>query len=514
MRRLVLDLTLVFALVASTASLLVAHAQTPVPALAWHPCPLPAGAPATPGTPATMPQGLQCASVAVPLDYADPNGAQISVGIDRLPARDAQRRIGSLVFDPGGPGGSGVQWVMGAAFGLPIFGDAIRDRFDIIGLDPRGVGSSTPVQCDPAIYNQVVSLFPKNEAEFRALVAHNRALGESCLAMTGPLLAHIDTVSAARDIEAVRLALGGEPLNYLGLSYGTELGAQYAALYPDTIRTMALDGALDHDLSEVSMLTGEATAYETAFNRFIAWCAADTSCALHGRDVAALFDNLVATAERSPLPAAACANGSAPRPCQPTVRGEDIRLNAQDMLLFKPPLPALRNPGWNALAQALAKAAAGDASSLSTPLATSPHDPAFAAGPAITCLDFPAGSRTYDDLAARALLGRVVAPRMRGASQSWTIVAGCRGWPVPLVNPPHPADVHGTPPILIVNATHDPSTTYPWATGLLSQIEGSVLLTREGDGHTSYALQGRAHDAIDHYLLTGETPPPNSVYPD
>lgn len=518
MPRLVLRLAIVVAFLAMAPPLLPAVlAQTPVPALAWSPCDLPFAIPPTPGaTPEAPPlDGLACATVAVPLDYADPEGPQITVAINRLPARDEANRIGSLIINPGGPGGSGRQVVLGAAFGIPIFSDAIRDRFDIIGMDPRGVGASTPVQCEPDLYNQPVTLFPQNAAEFQALVDHNRAFGKSCLQMTGPLLAHIDTVSAARDIETVRVALGDEPLNYLGLSYGTELGAQYAALYPDRIRVMALDAALDHNLSEVSLLADETGAYEEGFTRFVAWCAADASCALHGQDAGSVFDDLVARAEQAPLPAPACANNTAATPCQPTVRGEDLRLNTQQMLLFKQPNPALGMPGWNGLAEALAAAAAGDASAFSRKLATGPTNDTLFAGPAITCLDFPATSEDYDDLAALELLGRVVAPRMQGAGQAWTVVTGCLGWPAPLVNPPHPAAVREAPPILIVNATHDPSTPYVWAHGLLRQIEGSVLLTREGDGHTSYLLPepSQTRAAIDTYLLTGQTPPPNTVYP-
>jgi pimeloyl-ACP methyl ester carboxylesterase len=493
--------------------------RPPVSQLAWESCDLPFEIPATPAADASAPpplSGLECASVSVPLDYANPGGDQITVAFNRLPARDAPNRIGPLIVNPGGPGGSGMELVLGAALGLPLFGDDIRDRFDIIGMDPRGVGASTPVKCDPDLYNQPVSLFPENEAEYEALLAYNRALGESCLAMTGPLLGHIDTVSAARDIEAVRLALGGEKLNFLGLSYGSMLGAQYAALYPEQIRVMALDGALEHSLSEITMLVDEATAYEEGFNRFVAWCAEDTACALHGQDAGALFDDLVAQAEETPLPAPACADGTAPQPCQATVRAEDLRLNTQEMLLSPEPQPEFGIPGWNGLAQALAEAAAGDASAFSRKLVSGPTDNMLLAGPAIACLDFPAGSQDYDDVAALHVLGRAIAPHMHGAGQSWTIVTKCLGWPVPLVNPPHPANVRGAPPILIVNSTHDPSTAYPWAHGLLRQIEDSVLLTRLGDGHTSYLRPGpsRTRAAIDKYLLTGETPPPNTVYED
>jgi pimeloyl-ACP methyl ester carboxylesterase len=512
MRNVLLDVAVVCGLVLATITIPpVARAQTPVAQLDWRPCDTSPADPATPfATPDASPPGLDCASLAVPLDYAHPDGPRITLGINRLKAKDSQARIGSLVFDPGGPGGSGGQLVAFAALGAPLFSDAVRDRFDLIGLDPRGVGASTPVRCDPDVYNRPVSLFPSDEAGFQQLLAHNKALGESCLRMTGPLLAHIDTVSAARDIEVVRQALGEGKLNYLGLSYGSMLGTQYAALYPDQIRVMALDGALDHDLSETSMLVDEATAYEQELDRFVAWCDQTAECALHGRDAGALFDRLVAQADRTPLPALACASGTAPAPCRPTVTGADLRINAQNLLLFKNPLPAVGLPGWNGLAEALVNAEAGDASLLATPMASGQEDPLYPAL-AIACLDFPAQSRSEGDLAAKEMLGRVIAPHLRGASQTWTIQTGCLGWPAPLINPPHAAAVRGAPPILLVNATHDPSTSYVWAHGLLDQLPSAVLLTRDGDGHTSYLFPGHTRDAIDAYLVTGVTPAPNTV---
>jgi pimeloyl-ACP methyl ester carboxylesterase len=506
---------IVGALMLTGTSLPTARAQTPVAGLDWLPCGEIRATATTPDADVSKPDGLECATLSVPLDYADPGGPQITLGIGRLPARDQAHRIGNLFLNPGGPGASAVDFLTAAAFGVPFFSADIRDRFDLIGIDPRGVGLSSPVQCDPAIYNQPVSLFPHSQTEYDALVAHNKALGESCLAMTGPLLGHIDTVSAARDIEAVRVAMGGEPLTFLGLSYGSMLGAQYAALYPTTIRAMALDGALDHDLSEITMLADEVSTYEASFDRFVAWCAEDAECLLHGQDVGKLFDDLVARADQTPLPAPACANGSAPNPCRPTVSGEDLRFDVQDLLILKPARPDLHSEGWNDLAKALRQAAAGDASLLSPVVATSATDSIYPQL-AIACLDFPAGSKSYDDVVAREELGKVRAPHMQGASQTWTIITGCPGWPVPLVNPPHPADVHGAPPILIVNSTHDPSTSYRWAVGLLTQIDGSVLVTRAGDGHTSYLLPApsQTKDAIDHYLLTTETPPPNTVLQD
>ena len=485
-----------------------AGAQTPVAELAWAPCPPMMAGTATPE--AAVDSGLECATLRVPLDYADPTGEQITIGLNRLPARDPAKRIGNLIFNPGGPGGGASPLVALEAGGTPVFTPAVRDHFDLIGMDPRGTGTSTPVRCDPAVWNDYVSLFPKDQAGFEQLRAHTEAVGESCLRLTGPLLGHLDTVSAARDIEQVRLALGGEPLNYLGLSYGTQLGATYAQLFSDNIRVMALDGALDHAQRGLAMLDNEARAHEKELERFAEWCEATATCALHGQDVLAVYDELVATANEHPIPAPRCAELGY---CRSESTGEDIRFAVQTYLLFKHPTAAFGLPGWEGLAKALAEARAGDASGFPSYVARSEADGIYA-GLAIECVDWATDVETYDDIAAYETFARVIAPHSQGATQTWTVLTGCMGWPVPVANPPGVWNVEGTPPILIVNATYDPSTAYLWAQLMREQIDGSILLTRLGDGHTSYLLpsESQTRDSIDHYLITGETPPPNTVY--
>ncbi|WP_426562583.1 alpha/beta hydrolase [Angustibacter sp. McL0619] len=497
-----LALVLAIASVVTTGAGPAAAARSaPVAAqqLHWTPCPFP-----------DAPAELQCASVAVPLDYAHPGGAKTVVTVDRLPAVGGPR-VGSLVFNPGGPGGSGTEIVYGESIGAGFFSAGVRRHFDLIGLDPRGVGLSNPVKCDPAVFNARVSLFPKTEAGFRRLVAHNRAFGESCRRLTGPLLEHVDTLSAAKDIEALRQALGEGKLNYLGLSYGTQLGETYADLYPHRIRTMALDGALVHSLPATTLFADEETGYDIELKRFARWCDQTASCALHGRPVLPLFDRVVATADQHPIPASGCATNG----CRPEVTGDDIRFNTQGLLLFKTPIPFIAPDGWNDLAVALAQAAAGDASGFSMPLASAPDDGAMnAGGLAVECLDWPDPIHTFADMQRYEAFGQLLSPRLRGASQSWTILAGCLGWPAPATNPPAPIEVTGTPPILLVNATHDPSTQYVWAQQMATELRTSVLVTRAGDGHTTYLTHGpsRTRDAIDRYLVTGRTPPPGTVY--
>jgi pimeloyl-ACP methyl ester carboxylesterase len=455
--------------------------------LQWHACPLP-----------DAPPELQCASIQVPIDYARPRSGTTTVTVDRLRATDPAARIGSLVFDPGGPGGSGTEIVYAESLGIPLFTPAVRRHFDVIGLDPRGVGLSSPVLCDPGVLNLHLSLFPQDRHAFRDLRRADRELGRSCRERTGRVVEHVDTASAARDIEALRAALQEGPLNYLGLSYGSQLGSTYAAMYPDRIRAMVLDGALIHSAGPVQLFTDEVRAYEDSLVRFARWCASTTACVLHGRDVLALFDRLVRRADRSPIPAAGCAENQ----CRPAVTGEDIRFAAQDLLLFPRPIPVIAPEGWNDLALALQAAEQGDTTAFSPPVVTSP-DQATAAQLAIECLDWPEPVHNLGGLEALHRLGERLAPHTGGASQSWTILAGCLRWPAKVVNPPAPLHVTGTPPVLIVNATHDPSTPYVWAQRLHREIVRSVLVTRKGDGHTSYLLSGasQTRDAIDRYLV-------------
>jgi pimeloyl-ACP methyl ester carboxylesterase len=497
----------------SLASLMqgnMVSAQTPSAGLQWTPCPPTPGTVATPG--AVDSSGLECASIQVPLDYGDPDGEQITIGMNRLQARDQANRVGSLIFNPGGPGGAGSIYVGAQAQGVSVFTPAVLDHFDVIGVDPRGTGMSTHVKCDPDLWNDYHSRFPKTEAEFQELQAYTQAVGESCLELTGLLLGHLDTVSAARDMEQVRLALGGEPLNYLGLSYGTQLGATYAELFPENIRVMVLDGALDHGQRALAMLDNEARAYERELLRFAEWCDATETCALHGQDVLAVYDEVTTGADEQPIPAPKCVELGY---CRPEATGEDIRFFAQGVLMFKDPTPAFGLPGWAALARGLADAKAGDASMFAPYLAMSDDSGVFS-GPAIQCADWETNISTWEDMEATQNFARFIAPHTQGATQTWTILVGCMGWPTPVANPPGVWDVQGAPPILIVNAVYDPSTAYPWAQLMREQIDSAVLVTRVGDGHTSYLLQGdsQTRDAIDHYLITGETPPANTIYMD
>jgi pimeloyl-ACP methyl ester carboxylesterase len=466
-------------------------------ALAWRACPYPG-----------VPAALQCATLTVPVDYAHPAHGSTHVVIDRLPAADPAHRLGSLVVNPGGPGGSGTQLVGREALGgTPVFTSGVRDDYDLIGYDPRGVGLSDPIRCSTALFNQPIDYFPQTRSAFGRLVAHNRALGRSCERDTGPLAAHDDTMSVARDFDAVRAALGEPTLNYLGLSYGTEIGALYAALFPHRVGRMVLDGNLEHSLDERTMVLEESHAYEVELSRWGAWCDHAKSCSLRGHHPLQSFTRVAARADRRPIPAPGCAKAD----CRRRVTGQDIRQDAQDLILFKN--PGVVGPGWAGLATAIRQAQHGNATLLSPLRATGDADRAIAAsGLTVECQDFPTTIDTFARLHALGALVRRRDPLTGGLSQSYEIAAQCVGWPLTAHNPPHRLHVSSqVSPILMVNATYDPSTVYPWATGLHRQLPHSVLLTRRGDGHTSYLNAGATQNAINAFLVTGTLPKPGTV---
>ena len=455
-----------------------AHSVTQGGPITWKPC---------------HKSKLQCGSIRVPVDWAKPHGAKLTVRMVRRPADDPSKRIGTLFFQPGGPGDGGISYVADA--GDAIFAPALRARFDIVGVDPRGYGESTPVSCGVPLTVAGLTLFPRTPEQFQRLVRHNRAVGASCLKETGALLGHVDAESVARDHEAIRTALGEPKVSFLSISYDSQVAAIYAQLYPARVRTMAIDAVLEHDLSDTLATAGEVSTVESSFDRFAVWCRTAPSCVLKGQNVGSFYDRLVTRADRTPI-----AVEGAARP----VTGEDIRLGTQQRLLFKEPVLFGPELSWAGLAKALKATAAGHAAGFAVP-ATSTHTDRAYSELAVICGDYPSSIHTFAEMERRIQLGRQLAPHLQGAAQAWGVVR-CIGWPVKAANPRHHLHVHGAPPILIVNATHDPSTSYAWAQGLAEQIDGSVLLTRIGDGHTSYFSSPCARAVVDRYLITGDTP--------
>ncbi|HVX45429.1 MAG TPA: alpha/beta hydrolase [Mycobacteriales bacterium] len=458
------------------AVLLLGLAQTPAGAASspWSPC-------------ADSTIGAQCRDIPVPLDYADPHGRTISLHVSRLAATG--HRIGTLFFNPGGPGGPGAETV--AEYGDQYFPAALRRSFDIIGFDPRGTGQSAPVACGGPTLLPDQHVFPHTVADYARMLAQSRSYGRQCLANSPRgLLPHIDTVSAARDIDAVRAALGERTISYLGLSYGTFLGQTYARLFPHRVRAMVLDGALDHATDPRRFLLDEAGSLEQVFTDFTRWCAGTASCALHGQDVMAAWDRLLARADRTPIHAA---NGP--------VTGDAIRMTLPNLLLFGP--TSLLGNEWQLLAAGIQEALAGEATTLQQNSSVGIDDAAYTA---ITCQDFPSDLAGYGDVRLRMAITGAVAPHTGGASEAWKVTAACSDWPVPASDPWAPVRVTGAPPILIAASDHDPSTPLVWAQRMQREISGSVLLRAEVEGHTAYLNSTCAVGRETAYLISGRLP--------
>ncbi|KAF2847197.1 alpha/beta-hydrolase [Plenodomus tracheiphilus IPT5] len=417
----------------------------------------------------------------------------------KLPATlsNVTARVGPAFINPGGPGGSAVQTVVGIALGL-FSTERLRESFDIIGVDPRGVGLSHQIKCNMTIFAERVSLFPQTEEEFATLVDKNRRLGESCRELTGPLFEHLDTISSAKDHEAVRVALNEGPMNFLGVSYGSQLGAQYAALFPNNIRTLTLDGILLHSQNEASNLIIEATSYEVGMKHYFDWATTNDLSVLKGQDVAAIWTELLANATEKPIPALSCNNID----CYSEVTAEDLLFNAHRLVAFA----GERRPGlggsWEVLSQALLNSTQGDASTLSSLLAI----PEAINLPAIGCLDWTHFTTSVSEvLAAQAMLD-AYAPFTRGATTMWQLQHACIGWPFEVKNPPKKLEIKTEATVLVSSPTSDPNTGMPWALGLMEEIENAVLLVREGDGHTSFLLGGETAEIMSEYLITGKAP--------
>ncbi|KAF9888494.1 hypothetical protein FE257_008601 [Aspergillus nanangensis] len=442
---------------------------------------------------------LDFGTLHVPIDWDNRHGETVQLGMYRHKALKPDQKVGTLMFNPGGPGYNASVYVQYAQY---AFGPDAYNYFDIVGLDTRGVGASSPIKCDPEIYNERVSMWPSTQSELDALVGQYQRLGESCLEMSGSLVAHMDSISVAKDMEAIRLALNDGKLNYLGLSYGTLYGSTYAELFPHNIRSMVLDGNMDHSQDEISYLTVNGDTMETGLTRFSEWCAQNSTCALHKTDVLTVFDDLVKHANEHPIPAPGCkASGT----CRSDVTGQELQSNIGNLLWFKTAVGL--ETSWADLAGALYLATQGNATALSSSLATSPSSDVYQST-AIHCLDWTHPPNSLSEIKYREELSNGTTPHIGGAGSSRN---ECIGWPIAQKYHERRVHIRGTPQILQTNALHDPSTSYVGASNMHTQIQNSVLLTRRGDGHTSYFQFGETSRAIDAYLVHLTVPEPNTV---
>jgi pimeloyl-ACP methyl ester carboxylesterase len=456
--------------------------------------------------------GFQCARLVVPVDYAYPAGSRFSLPAVRLQAADPARRIGSIVLNPGGPGGSGIDFARQARSALSA---AVLARFDVVGFDPRGVGGSLPaIRCmsGPQLDTYLgTNDDPASPAEMSAVISESKFFAQACARAAGPLLAHVGTAEAARDMDVLRAALGDAKLTYLGKSYGTYLGTYYAQLFPHNVRALVLDGAIDPADTAIDQNIVQAEGFEVAFRSFAADCVRRTGCPLgsagtgsastgSGGDAAAVtaavarLETLLNRADRTPL-ANDLGDG---RP-------------ANQALLTTGVLAALYNKAyWPYLRQGLEDALAGDgtvliqlADALMERNGNGTYSNLAESNMAINCVDRP-WPRTLSAWQAAARTAQRDAPQF-GEAIMWGSLP-CAYWPVR--GAPVPAmRAAGAPPILVVGTTRDPATPYRWAQALARDLSTGVLLGWNGDGHTAYKMGSSCVDPIvDRYLIDGAVP--------
>ncbi|GGZ13954.1 proteinase [Streptomyces poonensis] len=447
--------------------------------------------------------GFQCATMRAPLDYAKPEAGDVRLAVARRKATGPGERLGSLLVNPGGPGGSAVEYLESyAALGYP---QAVRARYDMVAVDPRGVARSEPVECltGPGMdtYTQTDPT-PDDEAEADALVGSFRQFAKGCEARSARLLGHVSTVEAARDMDVLRALLGDERLTYVGASYGTFLGATYAGLFPGRVGRLVLDGAMDPSLSARRLNEDQTAGFETAFQSFAKDCVRQADCPLGGRGTTPgrVGENLKAFFRRLDE--------------KPLATGDPDGRELGESLATVGVIAAMYDEAaWPELRQALNQAVEDEDGAGLLALSDSYYerDPdgrysnLMYANAAVNCLDLPAAFSGPEQV-EKALPAFEKASPVFGRGLAWAALS-CTYWPVKATGAPQRIEAKGASPIVVVGTTRDPATPYPWARALASQLSSGRLLTYEGDGHTAY---GRGSDCIDSaintYLLRG-TPP-------
>ncbi|MGW4030031.1 alpha/beta fold hydrolase [Streptomyces sp. NPDC004838] len=458
-------------------------------AIDWKPCPQDAAA--------------ECGTLRLPVDWARPSAEKFDLAVARRKATDPNRRVGVLLVNPGGPGDSGVDFTVRRA--TSHFSLDVQERFDIVGFDPRGVGGSQPVKCSTELLDRAPSPYPRDQAEFDQLAEYNRALRQDCRRHSGPVFDHADTLSVVRDMDAIRGALGEKRINYFGHSYGTLIGQQYAERYGDRIRTMALTANMDHSLGIREFLVSSAATAEDSFHQFVRWCESTSSCALHGRDVTAVWDDLLARADRGEIH-------------DPESPDRVLTANAIALRAFR---KYFYGPYWNELATYVA----GLDAQVREPQEREPKERRRTQRPqprtplgaeqrtraepfyAVFCQDWRFRPKNYREYASLTEAELRAAPHLRGSPRVHAAVAGCVGWPDKVNNPQHRLRITEAPKILLLHALHDPANNYAWAANVHRQTRGTtVLLPYEGAGHSVYGRSDCTRDAVDDYLTERRLP--------
>lgn len=439
----------------------------------------------------------ECATVDVPVDYAEPDGKTTELALARRPADNPDERIGTLFVNPGGPGASGIDYL--EQFTSQASEEMLA-RYDIVGFDPRGVASSDPVDC---LDDEELDAFieadptPDKAAEVRDLAKSTKAMGKGCLADAGALAENMSTVDVARDLDVLRGVVGDKTLSYLGASYGTFIGSTYAELFPKRVGRLVLDGAIDPSLTAHESSVAQSKGFDTALRAYVDDCVANADTCPLGSDAESgmrKISDFLDQVDKEPID-----TGDANRPL------------TESLAFYGIVLPLYDEQSWPALSQALSGAFEGDGEMLLqfADLYFSRNSAGFESNQAeaqlaVNCLDSPSNATPADIRAAMPAYEK--ASPVFGEIFAW-MEAGCASWPIEPAKKTPKIDGKGAAPILVVGTTRDPATPYKQAVALADQLDSGVLLSRDGDGHTAYHRGNSCIDeTIDAYLLEGEVP--------
>lgn len=443
-------------------------------------------------------QGNKCAWLTVPVDYGKPDGDTLKLRMLKVPARGSSQ--GALFVNPGGPGGSATQYASMANF---IVTPKVRQTYDVVGLDPRGVGESNPIVClDDAAMDTMMGADPTPDtpAERTQVEAIAKDFGQACNAKYQNLLPHVGTIDGVKDLDIARAALGQTKFLYLGKSYGTYLGAVYANTFPTNVGRVVLDGAMPPSLTDKELSLGQAQGFETATRAYVADCVSKGGCPLGGsveEGMASLRD-MLKSLDAKPIP----------------VKGDSrVKELTEGWASMGMAAAMYSQDQWPNLTVALRSAKAGDGTdlfALGAQYAERDNSGRYTSNimqviSAVNCLDHPVEKLTEEQRAAQVDEFTKAAPTWGAfmAGSSYT----CLNWPTPPEAKPAPAVADGAPPIVVVGTTRDPATPYAWAQKMAAELKQGRLITWDGDGHTAYMRSNRCvNDAVDGYLIDGKVP--------
>ncbi|MEU3611404.1 alpha/beta fold hydrolase [Streptomyces sp. NPDC006872] len=473
--------------------------------LGWKDCPAPSQAEGGGSAPSPLPNGdqWQCATMKAPLDWDDPEGDTIGIALIRARAGgDESSRIGSLVFNFGGPGGSGVST-------LPAFGDeyaALRTRYDLVSFDPRGVGRSAGVRCEndqqlDAYFQQDAT--PDDAGERTALLDNTKDFNAACEKNSRKVLPHVRTTDAARDMDLMRQVLGDDRLYYFGISYGTELGGVYAHLFPRNVGRAVFDAVVDPTQTSEQGSLAQAKGFQLALDNFAEDCTSKTEDCPVGdtaQDVKDRIARLLTDLDGKPIP------GVFPRPLTQSAATNGIAqaLYSQDF--------------WEYLTEGLEQAYAGDGRILmllsdlmNGRSQNGEYSNIAAANVSVNCSDDKARHSTA--YVAEKLPEFRAASSLFGDFLAWGLV-GCTDWAVPGAADHPDVSAPGSAPILVVGNTGDPATPYEGARKMVAALGRGVgvELTYKGQGHGAYGSGNQCvQAAVNGYLLSGKVPAAGTV---